>query len=240
MIDGEGNDADQALLLYALLKASGRTDLRLVFVAGQLSQARQSYLQVPLRNHDGQTPYNVLDWLGLDANASSAEVDDVLSRGVLASSHVVVDGVDYVRLSHFGVQCEGVLLDPSFKPAGRATPRPVLSDMSYSRTGLESYGGRLEANSVSGCSTNGISSYLKARCMQLLDKWTNANERAACFVGRPKTVGQVDELPCHGSSTGWYDFLQLSDAQKEPYRQRAGVGLGTGRTRYSEHGRHDG
>ena len=227
LIDGEGNDADQALLLYALLKASGRTDLHLVFTAGQSSQTRQSYLQVPLRNHDGQTPYNVLDWLGLDADASLAEVDDVLSRGVIASSHVVVDGVDHVRLSHFSVLCEGVLLDPSFKPAGRAVPRNALSDMSYSRTGLESYGGRLGANSVSGCSTNGISSYLKARCTQLLNKWTNANERATYFVGRTKAVGQVDELPCHGSSTGWYDFLQLSDAQKELYRQRAVVSLGT-------------
>ena len=233
LLDREGNDADQAFLLLALLRASGHTATvsHVNFTTGVFS--------IPMYNHDGNTPHNAADWLGLPATGTFQDILDRIALKLARAGRAV--NIEYragafrILTDHAWVALDlgGVThhLDPSFKPALRTPGRDTPADMAYSRAALISAaGGSTDANSVLGVSAANLETHLNARAAALYAAWTNDNATAAAFIGETTVIPQdpADTTRFRGEVFGTVnDFLAQSDPNKNAYRASMTLQYGT-------------
>jgi RHS repeat-associated protein len=214
LMDKEGNDAEQAFLLFALLRASGYT-ATVIYEPLKLDDEGTiiSGFRIPLRNADGQTPYNAVDWIGVedlsDTYASNPSYLAYLLE--LVRRHFGKGGIDNVSykgtelvVPHYWVSLtvDGVTryLDPSFKPCKLTKPRNVLGSMGYTKVQtliddiVSAAGGTVTSNlCVRNLSEGGLRSKLNSLCRNLRASWTNANEAADFFIGGRKIVERAEE-----------------------------------------------
>jgi len=240
LLDREGNAADQALLLVALLRASGYT-ATLMHVAPP-ADAWTGGFRIPLGGT--QTGYDAATWLGCATGTVAATWSDV--GGLLASAGLKAycggsgsSPVGYdVRLEHYwaGIVLDGYLyyLDPSFKPRQTTPSRDILADAGYSRASLlTTAGGTVGTSSVQGISSAALGSALDGLAAQLAAAWHAADPVAApkAFVGGDAVVPQDlswDGYTFHGAVDGTLlDFMAQTDAWKNARRTALTVTHGT-------------
>ena len=208
LIDREGNDADQSLLLIALLRASGYTATVIYEPLVKDSNGNiTSGFHIPLRNFDGKTPYNAADWIGGVDNVIYSDAS-VLNMVQNLFGRTDVECISYkgieIAVPHYWVSLtvNGVTryLDPSFKPAKVTAPRNIRSGAGYSQSELfAAAGGTMAAGlSVRNLSKYGLSAKLDALCSNLRAAWSNSNEAAEFFTGSRKIVERTDDEYFHG------------------------------------------
>ena len=229
LLDGEGGDADQALLLAALLRASGHSGAKVCYV----SRATGGF-QIPLGGT--ASGYDAAAWTGASTNGT---VTDVLWSTITGLSAAMIEGAykpgtslqDYeLWVEHFWVRLtldgQEYDLDPSFKPR-RQRPRSgsILTDMGYSRTNILAVaGGTTNALYVQGLSSASVSAELRRLTANLAAVWKAVGPaaRAEDFVGCDEVAPQdvaADAATCHGVIGGTaVDFLAQSDAEKNAKR----------------------
>ncbi|HPK72867.1 MAG TPA: hypothetical protein PLN93_13075, partial [Vicinamibacterales bacterium] len=240
LLDREGNAADQALLLVALLRASGYT-ATLMHVAPP-ADAWTGGFRIPLGGTE--TGYDAAAWLGC-TTSTVAETWNAVG-GLLASAGLTarcggsgssLTGYD-VRVEHFwaGFVLDQRLcyLDPSFKPRRTTPPRDILADADYTRSNLlATAGGAVGTSSVQGISSAALGSALDGLAAQLAAAWQAVDPVAApkAFVGGDAVVPQDlswDGYTFHGAVDGTpLDFMAQTDAWKNARRTALTVTHGT-------------
>ncbi|NLN01051.1 MAG: hypothetical protein GX174_03980, partial [Lentisphaerae bacterium] len=240
LLDREGNAADQALLLVALLRAAGYT-ATLMHVAPP-ADAWTGGFRIPL----GGTAngYDAAAWLGCATGTVSETWSSV--GGLLRSAGLKAycggsgsspAGYD-VRLEHYwaGIVLDGYLypLDPCFKPRLTTPHRDILADAGYSRSSLlATAGGSIGSSHVQGLSAAALGAALDQLTSRLASTWHAADPVAAprAFIGGDSVVPQdihEDAYPSHGDVDGTPgDFLAQSDAWKNARRTALTVTHGT-------------
>ncbi|MGI6494560.1 MAG: DUF6531 domain-containing protein [Kiritimatiellia bacterium] len=240
LLDREGNAADQALLLVALLRASGY-DATLMHVAPPANEFDGGF-RIPLGGTaDG---YDAAAWLGCATGSATGTWSDV--SGLLAAAGLKAycvgsgsspAGYD-VRLEHYWVSLKfdevRYYLDPCFKPR-RITPhRDILADAGYSRSSLlAAVGGSLGPSHVQGLSAGALGAALDQLAAQLASTWHALDPAAAprAFIGGDSVVPQdihEDAYPFHGTVEGEpIDFLAQPDSWKNDRRTALTVTHGT-------------
>jgi YD repeat-containing protein len=247
LIDREGNDADQALLLYALLRACGFSgeDTKICYSTAAYDQD----FRMPLAG--GTNDYDAAHWLGVPADGTVVDLTNAITK-VLSPSGVLygfslgsTPQDSYLCVDHFCVVLQSDPLDPSFKPRKiRAASATLLSDMGYTRSNLLACAGGSVTNDwfVQGLSAEGLSDELCRMSAVLASAWRNAdtNGISAAFVGSDEIVPQdlsTDDIYYHGisyygymsdwDSYEWYfSFFDKYDYEKNAYRYRMYVFLG--------------
>ena len=139
LLDMEGNDADQSLLLVELLRACGHSGARVLYEPC----ANGSGFAVPLYSHGGQLPFNAASWFGVDEGALDVQsvLNEVFTR--LSTMRCAVryfydaaENRHFVKTSRFWVSLaadgETHNLDPAFKPCRRRAQRDFAADMGLS------------------------------------------------------------------------------------------------------------
>ena len=138
LIDREGNDADQASLLFALLRASG-------YPSSTICYSPTNTFRVRLAG--GQNDYDAAHWLGIPADGTVSDLTNAIHR-VLSASGVpfgfslgASPQQSRLIIEHFYVWLnDGFLsyyIDPSFKPRRRTPPEAsLLADAGYVRSNL--------------------------------------------------------------------------------------------------------
>lgn len=199
LLDREGNAADQALLLVALLRASGYT-ATLMHVAPPADTWTGGF-RIPLGGTE--TGYDAAAWLGC-TTSTVAETWNAVG-GLLASAGLTArcggsgaSTADYnVRVEHYwaGLVLGQYLyyLDPSFKPRQTTPPRDILADAGYNRASLlTTAGGTVGTSSVQGISSAALGSALDGFAAQLAAAWQAVDPVAApkAFVGGDAVVPQ--------------------------------------------------
>ncbi len=240
LLDREGNAADQALLLVALLRASGYR-ATLMHVAPP-ADAWTGGFRIPLGGTE--TGYDAVAWLGCATGTVAETWSDV--GGLLASAGLTAHcggsgsslaGYD-VRLEHYwaGLVLGPYLyyLDPSFKPRQTTPPRDILADAGYSRSNLlAAAGGTVGTSSVQGISSAALGPALDGLATQLAAAWRAVDPVAApnTFVGGDAVVPQDlswDSYTFHGAADGTpLDFLDQTDVWKNARRTALTVTHGT-------------
>jgi len=244
LIDREGNDADQAFLLYALFRACGFSSAET-----KISYSTADYDQdfrVPLAG--GTNDYDAAHWLGLPADGTVSELTNAVTN-VLGPSGLFyrfslgsTPQDSYLCVDHFCVVLQGYPFDPSFKPRkARAASASLLGDMGYSRSNLLVSAGGTITNGwfVQGLSSVGLSDELCRMSASLATAWRceNTNGVATAFVGSDEIVPQnlnTDDVYYHGKSYygymwDWYSyewyfsFLDKSNSEKNSYRYQMTV-----------------
>ena len=205
LMDKEGNDADQSFLLVALLRASGYSGATVIYEPAQIDSWIRSGFAIPIFNFNGESPYNVADWLGIKCSGSAKTIrDKVLWRLSRIGYNYATLNTTSVVIPHYWVALpiDGVTryLDPSLKPCVKTWCRDVLSDAGYDRSALISAAGGsvVSGLGVRNLSKVGVSNELVRLCTNLRNVWTNANEVAGCFVGSSKIVSRGEDDFFHG------------------------------------------
>ena len=228
LLDREGNDADQALLLLALLRESGYAA-----TVKYVPSDSASGFCVPLQGCDGRSPYNAVSWMGLaetgDPNLDYQNVFYKLSAAKRPVGAVSDGETYYLKTDHFWVAImmdgEPIDLDPSLKPHDVHLARNVLADCGYSKSEFLSVaGGMTAATSVSDLSVAGIEALMNGYAAALAGVWTNANASAINFVGRKSIVAQSDDFAFHGlllANGETLDFLSQPHSFRNSFRARA-------------------
>jgi len=242
LIDREGNDADQALLLYALFRACGfsSADTKICYSTADYDQD----FWVPLAG--GTNDYDAAHWLGLPPDGTVSELTNAIAN-VLGPSGLFyrfsqgsTPQDSYLCVDHFCVVLQGYPFDPSFKPRkARAPSASLLGDMGYSRSNLLVSAGGTMTNDwfVQGLSSGGLSDELCRMSASLATAWRgeNSNGVATAFVGSDEIVPQdlsTDGSYYHGESyyiwywfenEGYFSFLDKSNSEKNSYRYQMTV-----------------
>ena len=243
LLDREGNELDQCVLLLTLLRASGFPDAGIGYSPLTFSDDAQNvpnaHFRIPLRKQESGNDYNAADWLGVDASGTVSEVAErVRSIRALArhASQIVTEGgVSYLATDHFYVTLSATrgtyLMDPAFKPSARRSPVDAVVDSGYSRTSLLSAAGGTVANQyVQNLSKTGLAAYLDGLQSSLRSTWTNVNEATGHFVGATVVMPQPDDdnLYFHGMKFGGRkNFLAQADEVKNYYRAKATLRIGS-------------
>ena len=223
LLDLEGNDADQAFLLLALLRASGHAGATIAYepVAESGGYIERGFY-LPLRDAAGQYPYNAASWLGVthagDDLATRRQVEGKLLSAGRPARFFSAGSVPCVATDHFWVllPLDGYVyyLDPSVKPTAATAGRDAAADMAYSRPALlAAAGGTVSATSAAGLDAASLGTALDALCAGLRASWTNANADASAYLATRTPVQQTDASLFHGYLVGSrpYDFLSLPD-----------------------------
>ncbi len=230
LLDREGNDADQAFLLLALLRASGYTATILHVPLTQVSGQPTQGFCVPIANQNGELVYNAADWLGGKSFNSLQEAGDGVAQCLQIAKRSLrgitdtATGIRMIVTDHFWVSLtldgETKWLDPSFKPVRRTSVRSILDDMGYQRNSLlQSANGVVNPNSVSNLTFNGIKTQLGLCVDNLRTLWADTNINASAYVGKVEIVEQTDSEYFHGSVFGTpSDFLAKSQTDKNGFR----------------------
>jgi len=204
LIDREGNDADQSLLLVALLRLSGY-EASVIYEPAQIDSWIRSGFALPIFNYNGESPYNVADWLGIKSSGSAQVIKDtVLSRLSKIGYNYATLNTTSVVIPHYWVALKigdvTQYLDPSLKPSKATFAHDALTDMGYDRDALIAAAGgtTISGMGVRNLSASGIASHLTSLCTNLRNVWTNANEAAEYFVGGKKIVKRIDDAYFHG------------------------------------------
>ena len=179
LLDREGNDADQAILLCALLRASGYDTATILY--GQFI--------VPRYNFDAATPYNAASWLDCSGDP------ELISKLLTADIDFAFVGNAYLSVMHYwvSIQVDGetIHLDPSFKPVSVTAGKGAnpMTASGYSRDAfLSAAGGTVDANSARGLSASGVSAYLTQRVAALKAAWTSPGASPATALGDSEIV----------------------------------------------------
>ena len=249
LIDREGNDADQSLLLVALLRECGvpATIMYEPYVKGDSSNEVASGFVVPLSSAtnpgEGCT---AAEWLGVDETGTGSNIYERVSAKTLAFQRPCWgmwfhDSPRWLFFTdHFWVSAEiegaTVGLDPSFKPCAVRPARDAASDMGYSRAALLSAaGGTVGASSVQSLSGSAVDAALDSCAAGLESAWTNVNSTAAEYIGGKSAVPQDVDAPLFSGtilSGAPIDFLAQSDDFKNSFRAEATVAFGVSTNRF--------
>jgi RHS repeat-associated protein len=233
LIDREGNDADQALLLCALLRASG-------YATATVCYSPMDYygrFRMPLAG--SAQGYDAVHWLGIRENSTLAEITNEISR-ILGPARVPygwalseTPQTSQLAVERYYVSLTNDLtsmqfLDAALKPqAVKPASGTLLADMGYSRSNLLACAGGTVSNEwfVQGVSASGLSNELSRLCANLVSAWrTNGHDvLSGDLLGGNEIVQQdmsADTACFHGSLYTFlpYDFLAQSDAVKNSYR----------------------
>lgn len=201
LIDREGNDADQAFLLVALLRASGHDSATVMYEPLVAGESVTSGFRFPAKKSSSPSGYSAEAWLGRDGET----IDQLGARFRMAGVPCVQFGSSDLGIPHYwvAVTIDGVTkyLDPSFKPSEATAAHDALKDMGYDRNAFLSAAGgtTISGMGVRNLSASGIASKLNTLCANLRNVWTNANETAEYFVGGKKIVARTDDAYFHGS-----------------------------------------
>lgn len=203
LIDREGNDADQAFLLVALLRASGYSAAVIYepLVIDESSSSIVGGFRIPIQRSGPEAGYNASDWIGVHTAFSQKIVDQFLKAEVPCA----LDGADNIVLSHYWVALtingETHYLDPSFKPCEVREPRNCQTDMGYNREALLAASGGIlsEGLSVRNLSVSGLTTKLTEYSNRLKAVWTDVNQTAEFFIGSKRIIERNDEAFFHGS-----------------------------------------
>ena len=227
LLDMEGNDGDQSLLLAELLRACGCQEVKVLFEP----LGADTGFVVPLHGHDGACPYNAASWFGADGAASDVQpiLDEVWRRlsVMLCPVAYFYDASQlrhYVKTSRFWVSVavggETTYLDPAFKPCRRTPQRDFAADMGL--TGLD------------GLSITNLDSVLDGYCSTLLAAWSNADAAAGCVGGCEVSAMDEDapEFPGAILSGSPIDLSALPDAEKNAFRAEVSMRVGDGETSF--------
>ena len=242
LIDREGSDADQALLLHELLGACG-VPSDIIYAPPMQENDAEPVFAVPAVSHGGRFPYNVASWLGLRESMGGAAVLNqelsLLRNGghgarAFLSPDVETGGTNvWIGVDHYWVMAncgDGVYaLDPSLKPMRVVPAHDVLGESGYSRDSLvAAAGGTCSATSFTGASTTLLDAYLDGRAAALRQAWANTQDGVASFVGGRQIVRQADDSFFHGN---WCrDALVLSEqpeASVDALRTRVRLSFGS-------------
>ncbi|MEI8242279.1 MAG: DUF6531 domain-containing protein, partial [bacterium] len=232
LLDREGNDADQAQLLYAMLKACGYDsapygdEVTIMHLYPPNLTTGSGGFRVPLAGT--AAGYDAASWLGAPASGNVAEATSsvmrVLScRGFAAfvfAGATVQESV--VSLEHYWVRltADGITydLDPSFKPS-RITPpsRSITNAMNYSRSALLAAAGGVhgEYDSVRQISFTNLAVELSRLSGNLAIAWrtSGTNAMATDFTGDCQIVAQnpaIDACTFNGATgTDPEDFIWM-------------------------------
>lgn len=207
LLDREGNAADQAFLLCALLRASG-FDTATVLYLPLDSESSDSGLIIPLHNNDGVHPYCVATWL--------AASNDYLLWARLSPNGLSYNRIDstHIAIEHYWVRVEidgrQVHLDPSIKPQPKTYAKNAKSASGYNRDAfLAAAGGTVDSNSVKGLSESGIANYLNDRIADLKAAWNAPGASPDTVLGMQTITPYADGDPrFHGL---WSDQTEPID-----------------------------
>ena len=242
LLDREGNDADQAFLLLALIRASGHDSATIAYEPVTIQDGTLlSGFYLPLYDYAGAYPYNAASWLDVPVTDTDTvgtlydRVADKLWTGGHTCYYVTsAEGVPCIVTDHFWVvlPLNGDLyyLDPSLKPTTRTSGHNIALEMSYNRTNLvQAAGGTINTTSISNLSSVALSTHLNALSASLRAAWTNANEPVSSYLGKTATAPQSDDTYFNGYYCSWepYDFLQFSDTEKNFFRAKMTIRHGT-------------
>ena len=201
LVDREGSDADQALLLMALLKSSGYADVKLVYEPMTLSDSGiESGFIAPFEDDAG---YTATAWLGMPTNAVTEALKGRVATKLGNGGHEIVrymrtqEEMFAVVTDHYWVELtvDGTKysLDPSFKPSPGKDMPDILTQMKYNQTSLlSSAGGSIDSVSVRNLSEGNLSNTLAGYANNLKSVWTNANWSAADYLGIGTIVPRKD------------------------------------------------
>ena len=215
LLDREANAADQAFLLCALLRASGYGSATVLYTPLNDDSSAESGFILPIYNYDGNTPYNVADWLweGGDFEISRKfYMNDMYMRWI-DGTHLAIEHF-WVRVEIDGQQID---LDPSVKPQPKTYAKNAFRDSGYDREAfLAAAGGTVDANGVKNLSESGIAAYLTARVNELKAAWKKAGASPSTFIGHQSITPRASEdSRFHGSwssSSEPIDLLASSSA----------------------------
>ena len=250
LLDRAGNDADQALLLLELLRASGRDDARLMYLplATDSEGGVESGVLIPFRNFDGDHPLN---FAGMIGEAADADTNGIPARVGL---HYLTAAVGYAwrwvwneeawewnlyaAVEHFWVRLpmpdgSSVDLDPSFKPMRPAKRRNVLSDSGMDLPALlAAAGGTTNAVSASGFTPAVLGGYLDDRCASLRSALGGGSVSLSESLEPPRTDPAVHDLPFFPVSIlgAPIDFGSMADSARDVFRVPAELEIGTAGT----------
>ena len=196
LIDREGNDADQAYLLVALLRESGymASVIYEPMILDPSCNCFRSGFVIPAQRTGAEAGYNASDWIGINTAFVGKIVDRFLMAGVPCS----MNGSGDIVISHYWVSLtidgEKRYLDPSFKPCQFTTARNAMRDMRYSRDEIiaASGGTVAEGLSVKNISKSGLEAKLRSYVANLRMAWADANVSAEDFIGRKEIVCRRD------------------------------------------------
>ena len=228
LLDREGNDGDQALLLTELLRAGGYAEVKILYEP----YGNNTGFVVPLYGHDGACPHNAAAWFGFDGDMADLQglLDKVWMRLAAMKCpvwyfHDQTENRHYIKTSRFWVSLtvDGVThnLDPAFKMSNRTQQRDFAIDM-----GLLG---------IDGISSTNLESTLDGCCTALLGMWINANVAASEYIGNCSIIAMNEdapEFPGAISSGAPIDFAALPDAEKNAFRAEVTLTLGDSSTSF--------
>jgi len=245
LLDREGNDADQSLLLVTLLRECGiaATIMYEPSVKGDSPSEVVSGFVLPLSSatNPGEG-CSAAAWLGVDETGTGADIYGRVAAKMLAFKRpcwgvYFLDSPRWlIYTDHFWVAAdvEGatVDLDPSFKPCVVRPGRDAAADMGYSRAALLlAAGGTVGTSSAQSLSASAVDAALDGYAAELESVWTNANTSAADFIGVKTTVPQDSDAPAFPGailSGAPIDFLAQDDNFKNSFRATATLSIGDG------------
>jgi RHS repeat-associated protein len=230
LIDREGNDADQALLLYVLLRECG--------FSPELRYSVHDFngrFRVPLTG--GENDYDAAHWLGLPEDGTVTELTNAIHR-ILSPSGLTfgfsigsTPAESQLAVEHFCVYIPWpyqIWLDPSLKPRKIQLARETLPvDMGYSRSNFLSCAGGTFTNGwfVQGLSAISLSEELCRLSSNITAAWrgTDTNSVASSFIGSDVIVPQdfnTDDSYFHGFFYYAYpsNFLIAASSYKNKFR----------------------
>ena len=230
LVDREGNDLDQAMLLVSMLRESGYVNSTVVGEdAAVVSNRIACGWSVDVCNHDGKTPYNAASWLGLPDDGPIEETADIVAE-IFAQAFMPIriwlGDTKFVTNRYFvqlEVDGETIYLDPAFKPtAGEKIGGDIKKDSGYDRDSLLAAAGGTVGNScVKNLSESGIASEMNRLYQSMKEKWNDPNKTAGSYMGLRKIVPCAETDPYMQGrlfSEAPYDFLAQDDAIKNYYR----------------------
>lgn len=215
LLDREGNDADQAFLLCALLKASGYDTATVLYTPLRVTSSFESGFIFPLYNFDGKSPYNAVTWLSARSNS---DISRKLGSNGLGLCWM---GDDHLGIEHYWVKLvmdgEEVHLDPSIKPQPFSSAKNAKSASGYDRDAfLAAAGGTTDANSAKGLSESGIARYLAERVTALKAAWNESGASPESVLGKQTITPYADGDPrFHGRWSTLSDPIDLLAAPAE-------------------------
>ena len=242
LIDREGSDADQAVLLKAMLNVCGLSSDVVFFPEGD---SEETSYALPLYGYGGRFPINACSWLGVREVGSGSSVYEKVASALMSAGRSVSlfrnSGIDenllFVATDHFMLMVDlpdgsRILLDPSVKAMKTNAPSDPLSDSGYSRSAVLSASGALVMTDyASGVSPTAVDAYMNARSAALRSVWTNGT--ASAYVGTKRIVSSDDDdVFVHGDICRIPEFVSdWSEQRRNSYRARATLSFGS--TAYS-------
>ena len=215
LLDREGNDADQAFLLCALLRASGYETATVLYAPLRVTSSFESGFIFPLYNFDGKSPYNAVTWLSARSNS---DISRKLGSNGLGLCWM---GDDHLGIEHYWVKLvmdgEDVHLDPSIKPQPFSSAKNAKLASGYDRDAfLAAAGGSVDANSVQNLSESGIANYLTERVADLKAAWNEPGASPESVLGKQTITPYAEGDPrFHGRWSTLSEPIDLLAAPAE-------------------------